>query len=409
MEIEIRPAAAGDGEDFVRVMSVAFGHRPAAEVAAADAAEVGAIRGWLARAEGRTIGVGGLIDVQLTLPGGARIPLAGVTEVGVLPTHRRQGVLSRLMRALLDGAREHGDPVAGLMASEAPIYGRFGFGAADRVASVEVDTAGASLREPLPHAGRLEIIDPATAQAELPGLHARVCAARNGMVSLPPFRARRRYRDADREVGGFRPMGFTVHRDAAGTVDGLLGYRTRIDWASSSPPRGELQVQELWASTEEAASSLWRFCLDHDLMTHVTAQWRPADEASALRLANPRAWRQTLSDGLWLRPLDPAALLAARRYGREDGLVLEVHEPDSGSPPRRVRLEGGLEGADCRSSTASPDLRLGVAALGTICLGDTAVERLHRAGEVEEVTPGAVTRANAMFGWSPAPWSGAFF
>jgi predicted acetyltransferase len=143
-------------------------------------------------------------------------------------------------------------------------------------------------------------------------------------------------------------------------------------------------------------------------MTRVTAQWRPADEAFALRLANPRAWRQTLSDGLWLRPLDPAALLAARRYGREDGLVLEVHEPE-GSAARRFRLEGGLEGAACKPSTASPDLRLGVAALGSICLGDAPVERLHRAGEVEEITPGAVARATAMFRWSPAPWSGSFF
>jgi predicted acetyltransferase len=143
-------------------------------------------------------------------------------------------------------------------------------------------------------------------------------------------------------------------------------------------------------------------------MTSVTANWRPADEAFALRLANPRAWRQTLSDGLWLRPLDPVALLAGRRYGREDGLVLEVHEPE-GSAPRRFLLHGGLEGATCAPSAASPDLSLGVAALGSICLGDAPVERLQRAGEVEEITPGAVQRATAMFRWSPAPWSGAFF
>ena len=174
MDVEIRPTAPGDEEDFVEVLSAAFGQRPSAELAAADAADVGAIRGWLARAEGRPVGVAGLLDLQLTLPGGARLLIAGVTEVGVLPTHRRRGVLSRLMSTLLDDAREHGDPVAGLMASEAPIYGRFGFGAADRVARVEVETADASLREPLADAGRLEIADLATAQAQLPGLHERV-------------------------------------------------------------------------------------------------------------------------------------------------------------------------------------------------------------------------------------------
>ena len=122
----------------------------------------------------------------------------------------------------------------------------------------------------------------------------------------------------------------------------------------------------------------------------------------------PPGWHQTLSDGLWLRPLDPAALLAARRYGREDGLVLEIHEPE-GSAPRRFHLEGGLEGASCVPSTASPDLSMGAHSLGSICLGDTPVERLHRSGQVEELTPGAAARATAMFGWSPLPWSGDIF
>jgi predicted acetyltransferase len=408
MEVDVQRAASGDGEEFVEVLSAAFGHRPSPDHRAEDVADLAGIRAWLALAEGRPVGVGGLIDVRLTVPGGARIPIAGVTEVGVLPTHRRRGVLRRLMGALLDDARETGAPCAGLMASEAPIYGRFGFGAADRVARVEVETGDAALREPFVDTGRVEVADLATARAELPGLHERVCAARNGMVSLNPFRARRRYRDADREVGGMGAMRFALHRDAGGAVDGLLAYRSHLDWMWSNPPRGELQVEEMWASTPESEMSLWRLCLEHDLMTRVTAQWRPADVPYQLRMANPRAWQQTLSDGLWLRPIDPAALLAARRYGREDGLVLEIHEPD-GRPARRFRLEGGLEGATCVASTASPDLSLGIAALGSICLGDTPVELLQRAGEVEEGTTGAVTRATAMFRWSPLPWSGAFF
>ena len=407
VDVEIRRTEPGDAEAFVEVLSAAFGQRPSAEHVAEDVADVAGIRGWVALAEGRLIGVGGLIDLRLTLPGGRRLPIAGVTEVGVLPTHRRRGVLRRLMAALLDDAREGGAPAAGLMASQAPIYGRFGFGAADRVARVTVATGEVSLREPLADPGRLEVADLTTARAELPDLHERVCAARNGMVSLPAFRLRRRYRDADREAGGFGAMRFTLHRDAGGSVDGLLAYRTRVDWAWSNPPRGDLRVEELWAVTEAGGSSLWRFCLEHDLMTSVSAQWRPTDEAHQLRLTNPRAWGQTLDDGLWLRPLDPAALLAARRYGREDGLVLEVREPDGSS--RRFRLEGGLEGATCVPSTASPDLSLGAAALGSILLGDAAVEMLHRAGQVEESTAGAVTRATAMFRWSPLPWSGAFF
>ncbi len=408
MDIEIRRTEPGDAEEFVELLAAAFGHRPSPDHVAEDVADVAAIRGWLALAEGRPVGVGGLIDVRLTLPGGSRLPIAGVTEVGVLPTHRRRGVLRGLMAALLDDARATGAPCAGLMASEAPIYGRFGFGAAERVARVEVESRQAALAEPLADPGRVEVADLATARAEFPPLHERLCAARNGMVTIPGFRLRRRYRDADRENGGFGAMRFALHRDPGGAVDGLLAYRSRLDWMWSNPPRGDLRVEELWAVSEEGESSLWRFCLEHDLMTRVTAQWRPADEAYPLRLANPRAWVQSLDDGLWLRPIDPPALLAARRYGREDALVLEVHEPE-GSAPRRFRLEGGLQGATCVPSTASPDLSLGTAALGSLLLGDATVERLHRAGQVEEGTAGAVSRATAMFSWSPLPWSGAFF
>ncbi|MGA2282140.1 MAG: GNAT family N-acetyltransferase [Candidatus Dormibacteria bacterium] len=407
MEVEIRPIGPGEEEAFLDVLSAAFGQRHTAEAIAADVADAAGVRCWMALTEGRPIGVAGLIGLQLTMPGGARLPLSGVTEVGVLPTHRRRGVLRRLMGVVLDDARERGHPVAGLMASEAPIYGRFGFGAAERVARVEVDTGGASFREPPTDTGQLEVVEASVAVAELPRLHETVCAARNGMVSRPLFRHHRRYRDASRELGGFDPMRFALHRDAAGGVDGLLAYRTRLDW-DASPPRADLQVHELWAATDESETSLWRMCLEHDLITRVSARWRPADGTVAGRLTDPRAWRQTLSDGLWVRPLDPAVLLAARRYGREDGLVLEVHEPE-GSAPRRLRLEGGLDGATCVASTASPDLRLGVAALGSICLGDAPVERLHRAGQIGELSPGAVARATAMFGWSPAPWSGDIF
>src|ERR1017187_999869 len=229
------------------------------------------------------------------------------------------------MQALLDDARERGDPVAGLTASEGSIYGRFGFGIAEQVAHVDVETARATFREPPADTGGLEIVDKSTYLTELPSLHERVCAGRNGMVSRSPGWQRRRYLDADRELGGLEPMLFTVHRGRAGGVDGLLAYRTKLAW-DPAPIRGELRVHELWAATTEAAVALWRFCVEHDLMTRVSAGWRPADEVVANLLADRRAWHQTLSDGLWLRPLDRAALLAARRYGREDGLGLQIHD-----------------------------------------------------------------------------------
>ena len=132
-------------------------------------------------------------------------------------------------------------------------------------------------------------------------------------------------------------MRFALHRDAGGVVDGLLAYRTKLDWMWTNPPCGDLRVEELWAATEESEISLWRFCLEHDLMTRVTAQWRPADEAYQLRLANPRAWGQTLERrAVAASPRSPCA---ARR------------------PPLRPRGRPGARGPRAR--------RLAAAALST--------------------------------------------
>ncbi|MCY7302099.1 MAG: GNAT family N-acetyltransferase [Thermoleophilia bacterium] len=47
----------------------------------------------------------------MTAPGGP-VSCTGVTVVGVLPTHRRRGILDRMMRAQLAAVRERGEPLA---------------------------------------------------------------------------------------------------------------------------------------------------------------------------------------------------------------------------------------------------------------------------------------------------------
>src|SRR3954447_9753377 len=72
---------------------------------------------------------GGSFAMSMTIPGGMR-PAAGVTWLGVLPTHRRRGLLTALKRRMLDDLHAAGEPVAALWASEGAIYQRFGYGPA---------------------------------------------------------------------------------------------------------------------------------------------------------------------------------------------------------------------------------------------------------------------------------------
>jgi predicted N-acetyltransferase YhbS len=96
--------------------------------------------------DGSPVGLAGAYDFELTIPGGA-LAAPGVTWVGVLPTHRRRGILRELMRRQLNDVHERGEALAILWASEAAIYGRFGYGLAAPSAGIEADRARFGLRD----------------------------------------------------------------------------------------------------------------------------------------------------------------------------------------------------------------------------------------------------------------------
>jgi predicted acetyltransferase len=92
------------------------------------------------------VGHTGTFSLLMSVPG-AQVPVAGVTMVGVRPTHRRRGVLRQLMRAQLTDVYEAGnEPLAALTASEPAIYGRFGYGLASDHQSIVIRKQSRDLR-----------------------------------------------------------------------------------------------------------------------------------------------------------------------------------------------------------------------------------------------------------------------
>src|SRR4051812_16977261 len=150
-----------------------------------------------------TVGGAGAFDMELAIPGGA-VPAAGVTIVGVLPTHRRQGVLTALMRAQLDDVRRRGEPVACLWASEEKIYGRFGYGVAVMSMEMDVPRERSEFRTPLTTVGSPRIVSIDEAAELLPGVYDRVRVRTPGMLSRTPgwWRYRRMLDLPERRGGG---------------------------------------------------------------------------------------------------------------------------------------------------------------------------------------------------------------
>jgi predicted acetyltransferase len=163
-------------------------------------------------------------------------------------------------------------------------------------------------------------------------------------------------------------------------------------------------VRDLQATEPGAYADLWRFIFDIDLTEHVRAYNRPIDEPLLHLVREPRRLRATLRDNLWVRLVELAGALGARRYAAAGRVVLEVRDDFCPWNDGRYMVEADEE-VRVERTAAAPDLVCSVSDVGAAYLGGTSFRQLHRAGRVEERTPGALASADAMFAWDPAPWS----
>ena len=344
---------------------------------------------------------------DMTVPGGARVPVAGVAQVAVLPTHRRQGRLRDLLGAVLNQAAELGDHYAILNASDTGIYGRFGFGPADRVLRIELDTDHVELVL-APASGRMRLVDAHDAHELVAGLYERFGRQRPGAVG----RSAAWWTLVLHDEASWRGIGnpfVAVHEDEAGVPDGYAIYRS-TERRDRGHANGTIEVRELEAASSEVEAALWRFLCDIDLRTRVIGYPRPSDDPIRWRLTRPRrAWVTETLDLLWVRPLDVAACLAGRRYAVADELVLAVTDETRPDQAGIYRVAGGPDTAAAERADTAPDLTLDVSALGSIVLGGIDAGELAAAGRITEHTPGSVRRAERFFRWRPAAFCATTF
>lgn len=359
--------------------------------------------------EGEIVGTGRLYSFELTLPGGDLVPVAAVSWISVLPTHRRRGILTEIMRRQLDDSVARGESMAVLNASEGVIYRRFGYGVATNTISFTLDARHSAFLNPVPAGGRVRIVDDATAGKAFPEIFDRARRVQPGAVSrIPEWWSDQYFWQDDKEEGA---RFFVAYESPAHDLDGFASYRILEKWEANLS-RSTLQLGDLAAVTPEAHAALWRYLCDIDLVETITAWMRPVDEPLRWLLAESRRLHVNhITDELWVRLLDVPAALAARRYAAPGRVVFEVADelrPD-GAAAGRFALDAGPDGADASRTDAVPDLVLGVADLGAAYLGGVSFSNLARAGLVEERTPGALARADTMFRTDPAPFAMTWF
>ncbi len=349
--------------------------------------------------------VGGSMSLPVTVGvPGATVAAAGVTAVGVLPTHRRQGILRRIIDRLLGEARAQGLPLAVLWASEGGIYSRFGFGPAARSLGMELQHPKASLL-PRPRIGRIRMVSLEQARQILPAVHEKVVRQRPAMISRDQIGWRYALSNDDPHLAPGESRLFTVVHESAGGVDGYLVYRVRGDWTPRGP-ENTLIVVEMVAENPHATAELWRYCTEVDLVRRIEAKGRgarPVDDPIWWLLADPQALVATATITLWASVLDVPGLFEARRYRCDGGLTLAVEAGDGGpSAGYRLEVSGGV--GRCRPAAGPADIHLGWSELGSLSLGMPCLSQLVAAGRVRVTEAAVVREADRILSWDPAPW-----
>lgn len=398
MDYPLRPITEDEYEPYLRCFTKAFGRDYNAEEAKLER-ELIELPRTLAAFDARDGLVGTALAYRrdLAVPGGV-VAAGHVSLVSVLGTHRRRGILRRLMTRQLDDLRAAGEPVALLWASEEAIYGRFGYGPA--TANIEFDAHNRELSVlPGPESGRLREVELAQAGETLAAVYEAVWRDRPGHSSRGPALWRAMTADLEPLRGGASAMRVILHETDTG-CDGYAMFRMRREW-SPSGPEAIVEVQEVVAADLAAYRQLWRYLFTVDLSRRVKYPFAAADEPLRYLVTEPRRLTERLDAGLWLRVVDLPAALTARRYSAPADVVLDVRDDLLAGNAGRWRLRTG-EGV-CERTKAPADLELGIAELGAAYLGGTPLAALAGAGRVRELRPGALAEASTAFGWHRAP------
>src|SRR5947209_2163059 len=262
------------------------------------------------------VGGAGAFTFDFSVPGGS-LPCAGVTVVGVYPTHRRRGVLRSIMQTQLVDVHERGEPIAALWASEETIYGRFGYGLASWMGEMNIRAERSAFAQPLERRGRVRFVGMEEAVELFPVVWDELRAQRPGVHSRSrEWWELRTLRIPDEEKGN--PRRFAVV-EIDGKTQGYAIFRIHSGF-EGGVSSAHTDVAEAIGATPQATAELWRFLLGIDWQATFKASLLPPDHPLFMLLANPRHAQYRMSDALWVRLVDVGAALSGRTYAG-DGAI----------------------------------------------------------------------------------------
>ena len=414
--IQLRQPGPDDLRAWARPVVVAFGETYADAEFEHDR-EVWEVDRLIGARDGDAwVGGGAAYSFRLTVPGG-EVGAAGITMIGVSPSHRRRGILRSIMRWLLDQARERGEPVSILWASEGAIYPNFGFGMGCLQSTIDLPRHRARFTRPAEPLGRIRLVEPDEALRLMPPVYDALRAGTPGAIARTEAKWRvELLADPEWTRGSHGPK-FLAVIEIDGVARGYAIYRVKSEW-SDRGPNNTLLALEVTGLDPAAERAVWEWLFGIDLVGHIKGWRSPVPHPLLLQLAEPRQLGMAVRDGLWLRLIDVRAALEARSYGGPGSVTFELTDDFCPWNAGRWRIEvsgadGGVPGArgvaTITRTDADPDITLDTTDLAATYLGTFTFADLARAGRVGECRPGGVAAADALFATAGPPWCSTMF
>lgn len=325
------------------------------------------------------------LDLLLTVPGGAVLPMAGISWVAVAPTHRRRGVLTQLYVELHRRIDSAGYPISGLEASEYEIYGRFGYGAATLEQTLTVDRRTARFYPEVADPGGVRLVEPAQHRAQIEELYERWRLRTPGGLYTPRPLWDLVFDDReDARRGGASKLVALLHKDGFATYRILGGEEFK-----------SVAVMKFVALTSDAHIALWRVLLGMDLKDKISAGSHVADPLPYL-LTDARLVEVSGTDGLWLRMRDIPTVLQARTYSADLVVTCEISDGilDGGGRYELVVKDGE---ATCTPTEQEPDVETSLAVLGSLYLGAHKASSFAAANRLRCTDSQLLTQLDAAF------------
>ncbi|NQW21076.1 MAG: GNAT family N-acetyltransferase [Chloroflexi bacterium] len=413
MTIELHPVTDNNFVEWRKAVRHGFGfHVHPDDIARLrnDRAELKRLVAAVDTGSKRIVGTGGADSYSLTVPGGKTVPMAGVAYMTTSVTHRRQGAFSLMMSQIHDDARERGDIVAGLWASQSHLYGRFDYGLSVNSYDWSIDPSfGTFAHSPISDVeesdAHVYFVGAEEATAMMPGIYDQMHHQTIGSLDRNSGRWRYELFDEERVRSGASPLFFAICEEA-GEQTGYVAYRMR---RTGDSDMGTLEVSEQVSVTDTAHAAIWRFLLNFDLIGEIKANNRPTDDPLWWMLSDPRRLSRKSHDALWVRLLDIPKALEARTYNASGRLKIGLVSESQPKVSSTYVLEIEDSQATVKKTTDKPDVIMTPADLSAIYLGGVTPGTLVEAGRIDTITTGSLAKLHGMFSTDSAPWCAHYF